>query len=218
MSTPLLAEGELVGVLTFYSSVLNGFTDDHRRIMEATANQIAHTLKRATELEFHGRDSLATLPDLHQLEQFLNVAGAHYLNQKSSFTLLLITVIGLDHLNLARGRSARDQALRHVADHATAGLRSADILFRYGDDEFVALLNDTSPEAAAIVATRIRIALRNTPLPLRDNRSIVIDVSVEDVTSPADGRSLANLIDTARSRSRAAINGFGWPSIALKSN
>ena len=207
ISTPLVANGALVGVLTLYSAEPNGFTDNHRRIIEAIARQVAHAFRSGKHLESSSAkpNALAGLPDLNQLEQFVEAAGTHYLNQRSAFTLLLIDVVGLEQINLAQGEAAGDEVLRHVAHYATAGLRLADILFRYGSNEFVALLNDTTPEAAAIVASRVRDGIRGTPLILRD-RSIAVDVSVANVTSAGDGTSLASLIDAARLRNSEAIS------------
>jgi diguanylate cyclase (GGDEF)-like protein/putative nucleotidyltransferase with HDIG domain len=205
ISTALLAEDALVGVLTLYSAEVKGFNDDHRRIIEAIARQIAHTFKGARDFEGASRRDLLTgLPSLRQLEQFVDAAGAHYLGQGSAFTLLFIDVVGLEQINLAHGRSVGDEVLRHVVHYSTAGLRLADILFRYGSDEFVALLNDTTSETAALVADRIRDGIRGTPFVIHNDDSIVIDVLVAYVISPSDGKSLASLIDTARLRNRAA--------------
>jgi putative nucleotidyltransferase with HDIG domain len=40
LSTPLVAADQLVGVLTLYSSTTEGFTEDHRRVIEAVARYV----------------------------------------------------------------------------------------------------------------------------------------------------------------------------------
>jgi putative nucleotidyltransferase with HDIG domain len=45
LSTPLLSNDQLVGVLTLYSASPEGFSEDHRRVVEAVARQIGHTFK-----------------------------------------------------------------------------------------------------------------------------------------------------------------------------
>ena len=50
LSTALIVEDELVGVVSLYAAETTGFSDDHKRVIEAVARQIAHTLK--TSLEF----------------------------------------------------------------------------------------------------------------------------------------------------------------------
>src|SRR4029079_10635471 len=45
LSTPLISDGELVGVLTLYSAQQNAFAEDHRRIIEVVARQVAQTVR-----------------------------------------------------------------------------------------------------------------------------------------------------------------------------
>ena len=40
LSTPLIANDQLIGVLTLYSSTPEGFTEDHRRLLEMVARYI----------------------------------------------------------------------------------------------------------------------------------------------------------------------------------
>ena len=69
LSSPLILDGELVGVLTLYSSGRDNFNEDHRRILEVVAHQTGQTFKRDVEAEVPvGRDLLALLPNISQLE------------------------------------------------------------------------------------------------------------------------------------------------------
>ena len=204
LSTALILDDQLIGVLSLYSEKANGFNDDHKRIIEAVARQIAHTFKSAAEFdETSRRDALTGLPNLHQLEQFVDAKdGAHA--QKSPFTLLFIDIVGLKQINAIHGRAVGDDALRHVVRHTTAGLRLADILFRYGSDEFVALLNDTSAESATQMGLGIRESVLKTPLPTA-NGELPIDIAIVAVSCPVDGASLASLIDTAHTSTPRAV-------------
>ena len=200
LSTSLLFDDELIGVLSLYSVELNGFNDDHKRVIEVVARQIAHIFKSATEFDSTSRrDTLTGLPNLKQLEQFMDATGGRHLVQKSVFTLLFIDVVGLKQINTTHDRTVGDDALLHVVRHATAGLRLADILFRYGSHEFVALLNDTNSESAKLVGCRIREGIRANPLTVK-GQSIQVDVSVTAVSSPSDGETLPALVESARSR------------------
>jgi two-component system NarL family sensor kinase len=62
LSAPLLSDGELVGVLTLYSAEVNGFNEDHKRIIEAIARQIAHPLQGAAEFDGMSRRNALTGP------------------------------------------------------------------------------------------------------------------------------------------------------------
>jgi len=49
LSTPLASDDNLVGVLTLYSGNVDGFTEDHRRIVEKVAQQVAPLLGAACQ-------------------------------------------------------------------------------------------------------------------------------------------------------------------------
>jgi diguanylate cyclase (GGDEF)-like protein/putative nucleotidyltransferase with HDIG domain len=204
LSTSLLYDSELIGVLSLYSAEVHGFNDDHQRVIEVIARQTAHIFKSAAEFDSTSRrDALTGLPSLRQLEQFVEATGTTPLIKTSTLTLLFIDVVALKQINTVHGRTVGDDALLHVVRHATAGLRLADILFRYGSDEFVALLNDTNSEAATLVGRRIREGIRTNPLAV-EGQSIQVDVSVTALSYPSDGESLSALVDTARSRTNSS--------------
>lgn len=197
LSTPLLSDDAFVGVLTLYSCTLDGFTEDHRRIVEVVARQIGHTFKHAAEFDnLAKRDSLTGLPNLMQLENLVASTSATV----TRASLLLIDVVGLKQINSLHGRLIGDDVLRHVVRQTRAGLRVADILFRYGSDEFVALLNDTDPDTAVVVSSRIRESIREHGFALKGGSTITIEATVVAVCAPSDGRSLHELMSAARMR------------------
>ena len=66
LSTSLLFEEQLIGVLSLYSDKVTGFNDDHKRIIEAVSRQIAHTFKSVAE--FDGTSRRDTLTGLQNLQ------------------------------------------------------------------------------------------------------------------------------------------------------
>jgi putative nucleotidyltransferase with HDIG domain len=63
LSTPLVANGDLVGVLTLYSRGTEAFGDEDRRVIEAVAEQIAVSFSRARDFDKgNKRRSLALSP------------------------------------------------------------------------------------------------------------------------------------------------------------
>ena len=63
---------------------------------------------------------------------------------------------GLKSINDRHGHYEGDVVLRGVAQVIRASLRSVDMAARYGGDEFVALLPETDPTGAYVVAEKIR--------------------------------------------------------------
>ena len=59
-------------------------------------------------------------------------------------------------INDTYGHDEGDKALRTLADKLRDGLRRGDILVRWGGEEFVAILTDTTPDGARIMLERLR--------------------------------------------------------------
>jgi diguanylate cyclase (GGDEF)-like protein len=88
----------------------------------------------------------------HFLEQAASVLAAHPAGRCA------VVMVDLDHfksVNDVHGHLAGDAALRTVAAHLRASVREADLLGRFGGDEFVALLVDLTQEQAAGVVDRM---------------------------------------------------------------
>ncbi len=199
LSTPLIAENELVGVLTVYSTIQDGFSEEHRRVIGVVARQIGHAFKGMTEFESTAtRDAVTGLPSLKQLERLVDATSGDNVSPRKGITLLLIDVLHLEDIYREHGKDAGDAALRSVVKQARAGLRSADVLFRCANDEFVALLNDATPETASAIASQILENIRACRLTSDSGEIVPIDVTVTPLV--ADQTSFNDRMAAARRR------------------
>src|SRR5439155_20166531 len=112
----------------------------------------------------------------------------------SQFTLLFIDVVGLKQIISMHGNNVGDDVLRQVVKHSRSGLRVADILFRYGPSEFVALLNNTDMPTAKALAHRILDDFGNDQFPVNDGGTLTIETTVTCVSPPRAGVSLVELV------------------------
>lgn len=83
---------------------------------------------------------------------------------------MALAMIDIDHfktVNDTFGHAMGDQAICHIADVISAGLRKSDVFCRWGGEEFALILAETNDQPALLTAQRLRLSIEETPL-LRD--------------------------------------------------
>jgi diguanylate cyclase (GGDEF)-like protein/PAS domain S-box-containing protein len=119
--------------------------------------------------------------DLRLLEEFERARRYNL-----SLSLLMLDVDHFKQYNDTFGHPAGDETLRGVAEILKTHARPSDFPSRYGGEEFVVILSNTSVEGAYIVAERLRRAVENASWPKRRITASLGVASVsEDITSPA---------------------------------
>ena len=123
------------------------------------------TAQKRAEMELRRREEqLRMLSLTDELTGLYNRRGLYALGEhmmrsarrhKAGLGVILLDLVDLAAINERLGHSHGDQALCDLADVLTACIRESDVLARAGGDEFVVLVEDEAPAAAAL-AERIR--------------------------------------------------------------
>ncbi len=93
---------------------------------------------------------------------------------------LALAVLDLDHFksyNDTLGHDAGDLALQHFSGTMTSSIRREDSAFRYGGEEFVLLMRGADRRSAKACTTRLRAALKQSPVVLTDGSTRQITFS-----------------------------------------
>jgi GGDEF domain-containing protein len=200
-----------VGVLSLYSSKIDGFNDDHRRIVEVVRHPVACTLSGAAEFDsLLRRDATTRLPHIGQLEHLIHGEAADGTFGNVRYSLLFIDVTNLSQVEKDH-KLPKEDVLRHVVSRIQQGLRFADILFEHSNGRFVAFLNQTDRHSGDLVGDRIRESLKKSPILLSDGGRAIIQATVTCVCAHVDGTSLAELEAAAEmshvpTRERASVH------------
>jgi diguanylate cyclase (GGDEF)-like protein len=105
-------------------------------------------------------DPLAGCLNRRGIEQNLIAELKHIARTGQPLAIALIDVDAFKAINDTRGHAAGDSVLRGVASTASARLRTRDHFGRYGGDEFLMILPQTSGENALNVTGRIHWAIK----------------------------------------------------------
>ncbi|PSB35043.1 diguanylate cyclase [Chlorogloea sp. CCALA 695] len=113
------------------------------------------------------------------------------------FTLLLLDIDFFKKLNDTYGHQAGDLALRSIAALLKQEFRDLDRVSRYGGEEFIVILPETSSATAYSVAERIRQLISTYALSIDENQTVNVTISGGLATFPEDGVEAKSLIHCA---------------------
>lgn len=160
MIAPMMAEGKLIGILRAESPWENIFTKDDLRLftiiadLAAVAAENARLYQYAQELAI--TDGLTGL----YLRRFFNQRFEEELSRnREHATPFSLFILDLDHfkrINDRLGHLAGDQILSQLGELLREEARVADLLCRFGGEEFAIILPNTQIEGALVMAERLR--------------------------------------------------------------
>ncbi|WP_426110663.1 GGDEF domain-containing protein [Massilia sp. PWRC2] len=122
-------------------------------------------------------------------------------------SLVMIDLDHFKHFNDSHGHQAGDDALRGAAAVIAKALRPSDFAVRYGGEEMLVILPDTSEKLATMVAERLCQRLRQMVV-FRDMRlplpHLTGSLGVANLLLPMDDSALVAAADAALYRAKAA--------------
>jgi diguanylate cyclase (GGDEF)-like protein len=126
--------------------------------IEHAQAELEQSNNRLTEIAL--LDGLTGISNRRRFDQFFSMESERARRARQPLSLLLIDVDHFKHINDAYGHPAGDECLIHIARLLSATLnRPADLIARYGGDEFAVLLPGTGSPGASTVASRIRTSM-----------------------------------------------------------
>ncbi len=132
-------------------------TEELARLREEN-EQLKSSLQRMAGLAY--RDPLTGLRNRRYFDERLEEEMARLRRVGSlSLSLMVIDLDGFKHVNDTFGHAAGDRVLIWVAEFLRAHVRFSDPCCRFGGDEFVLLLPDTTAEGCATLAQNLSTQL-----------------------------------------------------------
>jgi diguanylate cyclase (GGDEF)-like protein len=125
---------------------------------------------------------------------------------KRPLAVIMLDIDNFKEFNDSFGHEAGDVALQNLCQMLKTHVRSEDVACRYGGDEFVLILPDTSAEVAAQRAEEMRSAVGHVEMRYRSHLPRPMTLSFGIATFPAYGRTSKDLLrasDTALFRAKS---------------
>jgi diguanylate cyclase (GGDEF)-like protein len=166
-------------------------------ILQGIAGQLSMAIKNARL--FQGVEELSItdgLTGLYLLRYFKQRLKEEFFRAERNGGNLSLMIMDIDHFkrfNDSYGHQAGDTVLTTVAERILANARKVDLTARYGGDEFIILLPDTSSEEALLLADRLYQAISKEPVTLA-GQPVTITTSLGIATFPTHASSIEELI------------------------
>jgi two-component system cell cycle response regulator len=170
-------------------------------------------LRRYSDLEdLAYRDELTELPNRRGAARQIDVLVSRARRHGHQLALLMIDADRFKAVNDEHGHAVGDVVLRELAARLRERVRREDVVGRWGGEEFVVALPETTPDAAAAVAESLRSAIASRPVAAHD---VVLDATVSIGVAAWTGQELDELVQCA-DRALYAAKAAGRDRVVLE--
>jgi diguanylate cyclase (GGDEF)-like protein len=182
-----------------YDYITKPFNIATMRIIVDRAAERQRLLKEARQKDrFEQLAILDGLTELHNKRYFEEVLEKEIMRAKRyhlQLGLLMIDVDDFKVVNDNRGHLVGDRLLQKLAKVLSNAIRRADVVARYGGDEFVIIATQSNKQDANNLAKRLLRIIQQTTL--MDDAELKVTVSIGVSSYPTDGDEKGKLLESA---------------------
>ena len=142
-------------------------------------------------------DEVTGLFNLRKLVEDLEHYISRYGHEKQVFSLLFVDIDYFKNVNDQFGHVVGSQILIDMAAILKIQLRSSDLVYRYGGDEFIILLPKSNLEESKRIAVRISEAVKSTEFSIHHDKKYRLSLSIGIAEFPSDADSAKSIIEFA---------------------
>lgn len=202
MCVPIKINEQILGVIELVNKTTGGHflkedLDLLMRLVDQTAIAIERTslYQKMTELAI--TDDLTKLFNTRYLNRTIEIEIQRSSRYSTSVSLIFMDVDHFKRINDSYGHLIGSKLLVEMGQLLLKSLRTVDIVARYGGDEFVVVLPQTPPSAAAQIAERMRKAIEQNTFLKREGYALKLTASFGVASYPESAKSKDDLIKIA---------------------
>ncbi|MHC4942385.1 MAG: sensor domain-containing diguanylate cyclase [Planctomycetota bacterium] len=135
-------------------------SDDFGKIFHIIASEVGLSIENSrlyNRMKKEARtDPLTSISNRRTIMKILTTEFARFKRKGAPLTVAIYDLDNFKAINDNRGHLAGDEFLVNTAQILRKGIRESDYIGRYGGDEFIAVLPETTPEEAQAIVERTR--------------------------------------------------------------
>jgi diguanylate cyclase (GGDEF)-like protein len=208
---PLISNNRTMGLLFLASKMDRDFDFDFAALLSLVGNHVSHIIDKIKLFQETKRlaitDGLTGLYNSRYFYKYLDLEIARTKRYGNSFSLVLFDIDDFKKLNDTYGHQSGDEVLQHLARILKSISRETDIVVRFGGEEFIIILPNTSEEDAIALAHRVLDATQDMKIAISDKEEVSITLSGGIASYPqnaSSAKALLNAADNAMYAAKAA--------------
>lgn len=163
----------------------------HKRYADFLRNRLDHSLEMAVT------DALTGLHNRRYMTGQLDPLVAHANRGGAPAAVLVLDIDHFKAVNDTFGHDAGDEVLTEFAVRLATNVRAVDLPCRFGGEEFVVVMPDTTVEDARAIADRIRAQVAGTPFSVLGGEALNVTISIGVAATTGDDDSTDALLKRA---------------------
>lgn len=195
---PLKIKERVIGVLRLINKKGgDAFTDDDLNLLINAANYAVMAIERSFLHEEIKNDDLTNLYNFRYLHQAIDMEIERAQRYGSLFSLIFMDIDNFKNVNDKFGHLIGSRLLIETSQILKKNLRTIDVITRYGGDEFVMILPQTSNDGCFQVAERLRKTIENNVFLKHEGHEIRLTASFGVASFPDIAKNREELIHLA---------------------
>ena len=147
------------------------------------------------------RDPLTNLYNRRYFESIIEELMSLSIREKESLCLIMLDIDKFKNINDSYGHDIGDEVLKRLADNLLNLLRQSDVITRIGGEEFAIVFPNTSIDGAYKTSEKIRKAVENLEIKIKENIlinfTVSIGITIFDDNTDKDVHSILKRADIA---------------------
>ncbi|RQD64538.1 MAG: diguanylate cyclase [Desulfonatronovibrio sp. MSAO_Bac4] len=165
-----------------------------RKYMEETAPILTTLRLLEATREQSMRDPLTHCQNRRFLDEYMQQYEPLCIRENKTIGFLMADLDYFKQVNDHHGHQAGDMMLKQVVSIIKEGIRSSDLLIRYGGEEFLVLLPQVEPGMSEEVAEKIRARIEQYQFDIGDGKKIKKTISLGVAEFPHDANTMYKAI------------------------
>ncbi|KTD11739.1 regulatory protein (GGDEF, PAS, PAC domains) [Legionella gratiana] len=201
MALPLMVQNELIGVIHLLAPKDKRLTTHQQEIAHSFGNivklAIANINLRVSLSELSLHDPLTNLYNRRYLNDILSRELIRIAREKKTLCVAMLDIDNFKKFNDTYSHLAGDELLKAIGKLLNDSFRESDVSVRFGGEEFVVVLLNTTLNNAVIKMEELREKIKNISIYFKGNLLNNITISIGVAEALKHGASIEEIIKAA---------------------